>query len=455
MRKAKQLLRAFSLALVLVLTISLVPTAGFALADVGVSAYAAYYEFLQDEVDNLGGTMQDSDYYNMFTNLKGKNSTVEKILAAYLLDITGDGIEELILKEYITNTRGAVIDDPNTEWIRVLSYVNGSLKRIGQNQMWVEKVDNGGWSYYEPEGYIGNILSFYDYPYISDECLYYCKGANGSVYFADALPTSGMEGSFSFYAYNGTLMERTDKFEIVFAPDWHYGSISSSHGNYVYYINGEIVTESQFKTCMNSYTSGGITKLVNNDYSEVLNTLNTKIASYYNPSSWAVAEVGQAIEKGFVPESLQEGYTQPITRAEFCSLAACFYEAVTGSVIEERAEFNDTSDINVQKIGGLGVVNGVGNGNFAPDNLLTRQEAATILARLSGALGTDLPTGGVDYADRGKIASWAMTQVGQITAAGVMNGVGNNCFAPLSSYTREQAIITILRLNTALEKINA
>lgn len=36
-------------------------------------------------------------------------------------------------------------------------------------------------------------------------------------------------------------------------------------------------------------------------------------------------------------------------------------------------------------------------------------------------------------------------------AAGVMNGVGNNTFNPADFYTREQAILTVLRLSKAMD----
>lgn len=58
-------------------------------------------------------------------------------------------------------------------------------------------------------------------------------------------------------------------------------------------------------------------------------------------------------------------YTQPITRAEFCALAAAAYEKMKGEVAE-RVEFTDTDDINVEKMAALGIVSGVGDGRFLP-----------------------------------------------------------------------------------------
>ena len=172
------------------------------------------------------------------------------------------------------------------------------------------------------------------------------------------------------------------------------------------------------------------------------------------PSSWAVEQVNRAISMGLVPQALQSQYTQATTRAEFTALAVALYETVTGREITERMTFNDTTDINVQKMGGLGVVSGVGGGNFAPDDALTREQAGVMLAGLAYAIGQPLPDSQADFADNALISPWAMESVGQMQTAGIMGGVGNNMFAPSDPYTREQSIVTILRLFDILQPVS-
>lgn len=53
------------------------------------------------------------------------------------------------------------------------------------------------------------------------------------------------------------------------------------------------------------------------------------------------------------------------------------------------------------------------------------------------------------YADKGEIADWAMTDVQLMTHLGIMNGVGENQFAPKSSYSVEQCLVTLVRLYEA------
>ena len=163
------------------------------------------------------------------------------------------------------------------------------------------------------------------------------------------------------------------------------------------------------------------------------------------PSGWAQDQVTAAIAAGLVPQGLQGAYQQPITRAEFTALVVALYERVNGE-IGGRSTFNDTDDENVQKAASIGVVGGTGGGNFSPDGRLTREQAATMLARLMGAMGHAPPTVPPTFRDVDEMSSWAAASVGAMQANGVMGGVGNNSFDPQGIYTREQSIVTAARV---------
>ena len=172
-------------------------------------------------------------------------------------------------------------------------------------------------------------------------------------------------------------------------------------------------------------------------------------------SEWATEGIRRAHSLGLIPFRLFAyptftNYTYPATRAEFTALAVALYEVTTGRTISGRKEFNDTNDINVQKMGYLGVVTGVGNGNFAPNDTITREQAAVMLSRLATTMGQPLPPflRGLHpfSADMDTISSWAFESVLKIYEAGIMTGVGNMRFDPQGTFTREQSIITMLRL---------
>lgn len=162
-------------------------------------------------------------------------------------------------------------------------------------------------------------------------------------------------------------------------------------------------------------------------------------------SDWAQAGITEAADAGIVPKGLPADFTRAITRAQFCSLAVRLYETVTKTAITGRSEFPDTSDISVQKMAYLGVVNGYDNGNFGPNDTLTREQAAAILSRLAGKLNINMSNAGMPFTDV-SYTSWARADIAEIYGIGVMMGTSDTTFSPSDSYTIEQSILTMLRL---------
>ena len=96
---------------------------------------------------------------------------------------------------------------------------------------------------------------------------------------------------------------------------------------------------------------------------------------------------------------------------------------------------------------------GVGDGRFAPDNPLNRAQAAVILTNLAQALGSPLPQAPASFSDSGGIGGWALDAVGRVQGAGVMSGVGEGRFAPQETFTREQSVAAIMNLYRFLSQV--
>lgn len=181
-------------------------------------------------------------------------------------------------------------------------------------------------------------------------------------------------------------------------------------------------------------------------------------AASTQPSNWAQAAVQTAQEAGLVPESLNTAYDTAITRAEFCSLAASLYRIWDANeqlkdITPSSVSFTDCTDKDVLLCASVGVVNGVGGGRFAPDSRIQRQEAASMLHRLA-ALRTDYADSTKNkmphvFLDGENIRAWARSDVYWAYNNGVMTGTGDNAFDPTGQYTREQSIVTMLRLYDA------
>jgi len=131
---------------------------------------------------------------------------------------------------------------------------------------------------------------------------------------------------------------------------------------------------------------------------------------------------------------------------EFAAIATTIYEHFK-SPVTGRVFFTDTKDANVEKAAYLGIVNGIGNDRFAPDSLLTREQAAVMLTRLARLLGiSERDVGSHHFSDEIEISSWAYLDVKQAQSLGIMGGLGDGQFSPRLPYIKEQCIVTILRV---------
>lgn len=167
-------------------------------------------------------------------------------------------------------------------------------------------------------------------------------------------------------------------------------------------------------------------------------------------SDWARDYMEQAGAKGLIPDRLSgQDLTQGITRAEFASVAVKLYEALNPnvSVSTSTNPFTDTTDADVLRAYALGIVNGVSEDRFAPDQTLTREQAVTMLGRVYELTQTSAVSGGATleqsdqlFADDGSISDYAKNYVYFFVGQGIVDGVGNGQFSPLGTMTREQAI---------------
>lgn len=224
-----------------------------------------------------------------------------------------------------------------------------------------------------------------------------------------------------------------------------------------------------------------------------------------DPSEWAEEAVARAEVLGFVPGKLQNQYQGGITRQEFAEVALRFLvaqynyydmdgmdeaafldrflssdkgakaaartrEELEGLLSPEQAAENDGSwgfllrnaqtfsDVEGEaRINGayvLGIINGKGDGTFAPEAPITRQEAAAMLGRvyaLYSGEGTSEEPGEIMFTDGEQIAPWAEAAVAFMAENRVMEGTGNGAFSPEDGYTREQCYSTFLRLYENME----
>lgn len=164
---------------------------------------------------------------------------------------------------------------------------------------------------------------------------------------------------------------------------------------------------------------------------------------------WAVDNIKYVYDHALM-NGYENGTFAPdanITRGEFSAVMARFLELGDGSASADK--FKDLDGHWAKGyIGALaekGVVGGVTEDSFAPDDNITREQMAAILAR-----AFDLKVGDAEvFADNDQISDWAVEYVLAVRNAGYMNGDADNNFSPIQNATRAEVATVIYRLHSA------
>ena len=181
----------------------------------------------------------------------------------------------------------------------------------------------------------------------------------------------------------------------------------------------------------------------------------------FQASPWATDELRQAEELGLIPNSLRDtDLTHSITRAEFSEVAVILHENLTGvrTLVSEASPFIDTDNYDIRRAFKIGLMVGVSANQFAPDAILNREQAATVLTRVLKSAYIPDWTFATDsnftivfdqimpFSDDSNFSDWAKESIRFMASNNLIEGVGDNLFAPSTLITREQAIIIGLRL---------
>ena len=94
-----------------------------------------------------------------------------------------------------------------------------------------------------------------------------------------------------------------------------------------------------------------------------------------------------------------------------------------------------------------GVTTGKADGRFAPEEAITRQDLAVFLWR---SLGSPAALGGESFRDEAEIGAYALEAVRWARSAGIMNGMGDGSFAPRKGATRAELATVLMKLSQEL-----
>ncbi len=123
------------------------------------------------------------------------------------------------------------------------------------------------------------------------------------------------------------------------------------------------------------------------------------------------------------------------------------------TVIENSASFKDVlathwAKADIEKLASKFIINGMPNGTFAPAATTTRAQFAALLTRSLGLPITDAYDGRFEDV---KGNEWFVKELTAAVNAGIIEGLGDDTFAPNATVTREQAATMIARALTIAE----
>ena len=133
-----------------------------------------------------------------------------------------------------------------------------------------------------------------------------------------------------------------------------------------------------------------------------------------------------------------------ITRAEFVKMVTLAYSLARAEDVRKEAAAVTFGDVNeqdwyfqyVQAALYSKLITGDENGNFRPNDVISREELCTILARYLGLTDT-IPENA--FADDAAISDYAKSAVYAMRKRQIVNGIGDNLFAPKAKATRAEA----------------
>ncbi|MBR2883602.1 MAG: S-layer homology domain-containing protein [Clostridia bacterium] len=173
---------------------------------------------------------------------------------------------------------------------------------------------------------------------------------------------------------------------------------------------------------------------------------------------WAKADILYLYEKGIVSGVSSNNFKPEanVKREEFVKMLV---EALNIPISGNNSGFFDSAngawyEKYLCAAKESGIVNGRADGSFGVGNTITRQDMAVMMHRALSIMNK-LPNAqneAQSFSDSNDISSYATEAVKLMQGCGLINGMGDNTFAPHKEATRAQAAVIIRRILTAIEK---
>jgi uncharacterized repeat protein (TIGR02543 family) len=176
---------------------------------------------------------------------------------------------------------------------------------------------------------------------------------------------------------------------------------------------------------------------------------------------WAQKDV-EALASKLIINGMTERTFAPasqVTRAQFVALLVRGLGLSTESLSNGFADVSATAwyaqDVNIAAK--IGLVQGVGEGKFSPDTMITKEQMVVMIMKavqlVQGDHGTEAPIS-TPFADQNRISNYASRAVTEAAGKGLIKGKTETTFAPQEVATRAEAAVMIKQVLQYLKFIN-
>ncbi|SMF38463.1 Uncharacterized lipoprotein YddW, UPF0748 family [Paenibacillus barengoltzii] len=181
---------------------------------------------------------------------------------------------------------------------------------------------------------------------------------------------------------------------------------------------------------------------------------------------WAANEVTMLASKTIIQGTSDKEFSPnaPVTRAEFTAMLVRAL-GLTGPQANPNRSFTDVNSgawyaSAVATAVENGLIEGFADGEFRPNEQITRQQMSVLLVRALKLAGAETPAGNpsamlAGFEDRSQIGAWAEEAAAIAVESGLMKGRGNGSFAPEASSTRAEAATVLARMLRMAGLINS
>ncbi|WP_284645081.1 S-layer homology domain-containing protein [Paenibacillus silviterrae] len=178
------------------------------------------------------------------------------------------------------------------------------------------------------------------------------------------------------------------------------------------------------------------------------------------PGHWAAADISLLASKHIATGTDERNFTPSgdVTRAQFAALLA---RTLRLEATASTGRFDDVSPSSwyassVEAVAQAGIVDGVGERRYAPEERITREQMAVMLVKASRLLQPEaaaVRSETLPFNDVNRISEWALAAVTEAYRLGFIQGITDRDYAPQQQVQRAQAASVMIRLLSAADRL--